>query len=66
MAVQTPRSRIKVTFELFMNNKKIAVNLVVSSRPQFFIAMIVSATNKHTKIQNINFEILVLKPKIHC
>ena len=66
MAVQTPRSRIKVTFELFMNNKNLAVNLVVSSRPQFFIAMIVSATNKHTKIQNINFEILVLKSKIHC
>ena len=66
MAVQTPRCRIKVTFELFMNNKNLAVNLVVSSRPQFFIAMIVSATNKHTKIQNINFEILVLKPKIHC
>ena len=66
MAVQTPRSRIKVTFELFMNNKNLAVNLVVLSRPQFFIAMIVSATNKHTKIQNINFEILVLKPKIHC
>ena len=66
MAVQTPRSGIEVTFELFMNNKNLTVNLVVSSRPQFFIAMIVSATNKHTKIQNINFEILVLKPKIHC
>ena len=34
-------------------------------KPQFFAAMIASATNQHIIMQNINFEILILKPKIN-
>ena len=39
------------------------MNLVVSCKPQFFVVIIASATNKQTIKQNINFEILILKPK---
>ena len=40
------------------------MNLVVLDKPQFSVAMIVSATNKHTIMQNTNIELLILKPKI--
>ena len=41
------------------------MDLAVSCKPQFFVALIASATNKHTVIQNTNFQILILKLKIN-
>ena len=56
--------RIKFTFSLLFN-KSLLVNPVVSCKAQFFVVMIVSAKNKHTIMQNINSEILIMKAKLH-
>ena len=56
--------KIKVTFKILFN-KNLEVNLKVLCKLQFFLVIVAPTTHKHTIMQNITFEVLNLKPKIH-